>query len=91
MLLNVWGIKKANEVGFSKNYVDNLCPEADVLYLQRRKIQGDKEDMTSKKSWENNSCWALKASPSDDDEDISVGVSCGRSPCAFTPNCCSFS
>lgn len=38
--------------------------------------------------WKINSCWALKASPSDDDEDICVGVSCGRAPCAFTPNCC---
>ena len=34
---------------------------------------------------------ALKASPNDDDEDICVGASCGRCPCAFTPNCCFFS
>ena len=57
MLLNVWGINNAKEVGFSKNYMDTLCPKIDVLYLQRLSIQGDKEDRTSKMLWENNSCW----------------------------------
>ena len=72
------GINNDHIVGIIRDYLNNLPPKVDVLCLQEHKLRGANVDRNIRMLWSRDKLWALEAGPSNEVDDMRLGVGRGR-------------